>query len=177
MLRVTGGALRGRLLPAALPEGVRPTSARTREALFSIVGQDLDGLSFLDAFGGAGLIAIEAWSRGARPVTLFERNLAALAAIRMNVGAVGAQLDLRHADASTLRNPDGSAVMRADIVYLDPPFSEDIGVWIDRLAACAVDTLVAEARTGAAFPSRAGALPLDRTRKYGESTLAIYRGG
>ena len=67
MLRVTGGVLRGRVLPAPLPEGVRPTSARTREALFSIVGQDLEGLSFLDAFGGAGLIAIEAWSRTLKP--------------------------------------------------------------------------------------------------------------
>ncbi len=177
MLRVTGGSLRGRVLPAVLPEGVRPTSARTREALFSIVGQDLEGLSVLDAFGGAGLIALEAWSRGARPVTVFERALPALAAIRLNARAVGVELEIRAADAATLRNPDGSAAMVADLVYLDPPFAEDIGVWIERLAGCARDTLVAEARTGAEFPERAGALPLDRVRKYGESTLAIYRAG
>ncbi len=177
MLRVTGGNLRGRVLPAILPEGVRPTSARTREALFSIVGQDLEGLSFLDAFGGAGLIAIEAFSRGARPVTVFERALPALAAIRLNMGAVGVPLDLRAADASTLQNPDGSPAMLADLVYLDPPFADDIGAWIARLGGCARDTLVAEARTGTDFPEVAGALPLDRIRKYGESTLAIYRAG
>ncbi len=177
MLRVTGGVLRGRVLPAPLPEGVRPTSSRTREALFSIVGQDLEGLSFLDAFGGAGLIAIEAWSRGARPVTVFERALPALAAIRFNAAAVGVPLDLRAADARTLQNPDGSAGFAADLVYLDPPFEDDIAEWIQRLVGCARDTLVAEARTGTSFPERAGALPLDRIRKYGESSLAIYRGG
>ena len=65
MIRVTGGALRGRSLPARVPEGVRPTAGRVREAVFSMVGQDLRGWSVLDLFGGSGLIGIEAASRGA----------------------------------------------------------------------------------------------------------------
>ncbi len=175
MMIVTGGHLRGRALTALVPEGVRPTSARTREALFSILGQDLEGLSFLDVFGGSGAIALEAASRGAAPVTVTERAPLALAAIAANIATMKVAIDVRPLDASTLASPEGIPKLEADIVYLDPPFEDDIAMWITRLAPCARTVLVAEARDGATFPERAGHLPLDRTRRYGDTLLAIYR--
>lgn len=175
MLNITGGHLRGRTLPALVPEGVRPTSARTREALFSILGQDLEGTSFFDVFGGSGAIALEAASRGAAPVFVTDRSPPAVAAILANVAAMKVVVDVRSLDAMTLCPPEGSPKIEADIVYLDPPFADDIGAWIERLAPCAREVLVAEARVGATFPERAGLLPLDRTRKYGDSVLAVYR--
>ena len=72
-MRITGGTLKGRVLPVPVSSGVRPTSSRVREALFSMVGNHLDGVTWLDAFGGAGLTALEASSRGAA-VTVFEKN-------------------------------------------------------------------------------------------------------
>ena len=71
-MRITGGTLKGRVLPVPVSSGVRPTSSRVREALFSMVGNHLDGVTWLDAFGGAGLTALEASSRGAA-VTVFEK--------------------------------------------------------------------------------------------------------
>ena len=170
MLKLTGGTCRGRVLPAVVPDGVRPTSARTREALFSIVGQHLDGWSFLDAFGGSGLIALEAASRGAAPVIVCERNARAVGAIQANAAAVGLVLDVRAADAASL-----PAATQAHAVFLDPPYADDVAAWITRLGPCAREVLVAEGRTGTAFPEVAGALPLDRLRTYGEATLAVYR--
>ena len=66
MIRVSGGTLGGRVLKAEVPAGVRPTAIRTRAALFSMLGQDLSGWSWLDACGGTGLMGIEAWSRGVK---------------------------------------------------------------------------------------------------------------
>ena len=51
-MRITGGALRGRRISPSFMKGIRPTASRVREAIFSIIGQDLEGVSFLDAFGG-----------------------------------------------------------------------------------------------------------------------------
>ena len=170
MLRITGGANRGRVLPAIVPEGVRPTSSRAREALFSMIGQDLAGLTFLDAFGGAGAIGLEAASRGAT-VTLAERAAAALATIRENVAAAKATVTVRAADVAALAEESAAF----DIVYLDPPFAEDIVAWATRMAPVARQVLVAEARSGAVFPESLGGLSLDRVRKYGDTTLAIYR--
>lgn len=168
MIKVTGGSLRGRVLPAAVPDGVRPTSSRAREALFSILGQDLEGHSFLDLFCGSGLVAIEAWSRGARPVVAVDRAPRSLAAARANVAALGAEV-------AVVAAPVEGVATGADLVYLDPPFADDIAAWIVRVGPLAASALVAESRAGAEVPPVAGALPLDRVRVYGDTQLAVYR--
>ena len=47
-MRITGGRWRGRDLPLPGGGAVRPTSSKVREALFSMLGQDLEGWSALD---------------------------------------------------------------------------------------------------------------------------------
>jgi len=63
-LRITGGEFRGRKIK--VPRGVRPTSARLREALFSILGERVREAVVLDLFAGSGALGLEALSRGAR---------------------------------------------------------------------------------------------------------------
>ncbi len=167
MIKVTGGALRGRVLPAPVPANVRPTAARVREAVFSMVGQRLDGWSVLDLFGGTGLMAIEAASRGAAPVTVMDRNAAALACIRANVAAVGADVRVVAGDAAVARSP-------ADLVYLDPPFKEPIQPWLERAAALCRRMIVAEARSPVEWPASLPGFTLDRARTYGDTAVALY---
>ena len=92
-LRITGGQARGRVLKEPVGPGVRPTTDRVREALFSMVGQDLAGQTFLDAYGGSGIVAIEAWSRGAE-VTIVERDRRTLKALERRGAEVGVQWTL-----------------------------------------------------------------------------------
>lgn len=172
MIRITGGALRGRVLQGAVPPGVRPTAGRVREAVFSMVGQDLDGWSMLDLCGGTGLMALEAASRGASPVVVVERNAAAAAGIRRNLASMGADVELRVGDAMRL------PLAPADLVYLDPPFKEPIGPWIARAAPLARRVVVAEARAGVTWPDPPEGFALERTRTYGDTAVALYvRGG
>ncbi|MFZ5476511.1 MAG: RsmD family RNA methyltransferase [Myxococcota bacterium] len=168
MIRVTGGRLRGRVLPARVPAGVRPTAGRVREAVFSMVGQHLEGWSMLDLFGGSGLMAIEAASRGAAPVTVVDRSPASAACVRENARAVGAAVEVRVGDAGRLR------LEPADLVYLDPPFREDVAPWIARAATLAKRVLVAEARAPAAWPPPPEGFTLERTREYGDVAVALY---
>ncbi len=78
-MRITGGTIRGRRV--VCPPGViRPAMDRMRESMFSILGP-LDGFSFLDLFTGSGLVGLEAWSRGARPVVLVEKDCCRLFAL------------------------------------------------------------------------------------------------
>ncbi|HKW51912.1 MAG TPA: RsmD family RNA methyltransferase, partial [Candidatus Eisenbacteria bacterium] len=65
LVRIVGGSLRGRRL--RVPDrGVRPTSEKTREAIFDILGPRLvQGARVLDLFAGTGAMGIEALSRGA----------------------------------------------------------------------------------------------------------------
>ena len=82
-IRVTGGLFRGRVINS--PEGllVRPTGARTREAVFNIL-QDVSGFSVLDLFAGSGIMGIEALSRGASSVVAVENNRTQALAIKNN---------------------------------------------------------------------------------------------
>jgi 16S rRNA (guanine966-N2)-methyltransferase len=165
VIRVTGGSLRGRVLRAPVPDGVRPTSGRVREAVFSMIGQDLRGWSMLDAFGGTGLMAIEAASRGAAPVWVVDRDRGALAAIRQNVA--GTPVEVIVGDAARARLPE------ADLVWLDPPYADDIADWLRRFAPRARRLLVAEARAGVAWPELEG-WSLDADRSYGDTAVALF---
>lgn len=170
-MRITGGDLRGRVLPGRVPMGVRPTASRVREALFSMVGQDLRGWSVIDAFGGTGLLGFEAASRGAGPVLIVERRPATARQIASAAAALGLDaLSVRVGDAARVL-PEGSW----DLVLLDPPYADDAARWVRAAAASARRALVMEHRAGVALPPEVGALGLDRARSYGDSALSVYR--
>ena len=71
-MRITGGKLGGRRLIAPEDAGVRPTSDRTRQAIFNILrhkdfdmGFTLEDAVVADLFAGTGALGIEALSHGA----------------------------------------------------------------------------------------------------------------
>ena len=66
-----------------------------------MVGQDLAGTRVLDAYGGTGLLGLEAWSRGAE-VVVVERDPRTASAIRANAERLGADVDVRTGDVLAL---------------------------------------------------------------------------
>lgn len=168
-MRITGGRLRGRTVPVRPGPGVRPTSARVREAMFSMLGQDLSGRSVLDAFGGAGLLSFEAGSRGAGPITVCERSRKTAAALQRAATALGVALDLRVTDAARVL-PTGTW----DLVFLDPPYADDPAAWLARAAPACTWRLCIEHRSGPALPAEIAGLERLRARRYGDSAVAIY---
>lgn len=125
-MRIISGAWRGRALVAPQGLATRPTSDRTREALFSMLQSRLgsfEGLEVADLFAGSGALGLEALSRGAARCSFFETDRAALEAIKANVAKLGAnsRADLRTVDAT--RASGGPY----DIVLLDPPYGTGLG--------------------------------------------------
>ncbi|HEX9800584.1 MAG TPA: 16S rRNA (guanine(966)-N(2))-methyltransferase RsmD [Thermoanaerobaculia bacterium] len=176
-MSVGAGRLRGRRL--AVAEGSRPSSGRIRAALFSIWGERLAGAELLDLFAGSGGVGIEAWSRGARAVTLVENGQRALAVIRRN-----ADLVAEAGAARVLALPVERALERLaaegrlfDLVFADPPYELRLGERFFRLAR-----RVAGRGTSLAIEHRASTPPADETpgwslrasRRHGDSTLRFY---
>ena len=151
-------------------KGVRPTAGRVREALFSMLGQDLAGWSMLDAFGGSGLMAFEAASRGAGPVVVCERNRKVAAQIQRSARELGVDVDVRLGDARTVLH-SGSW----DLVFLDPPYADDPATWVRHAARAVRQVLVVEHRSGGVVPASVDSLERARQRRYGDSTLSIFR--
>ena len=63
-MRIIAGEFRGRRLAAPEGTATRPLLDRVREALFSTLGDLVDGARVLDLFAGSGALGLEALSRG-----------------------------------------------------------------------------------------------------------------
>jgi len=135
-----------------------------------MVGQDLRGQRVLDAFGGSGMVGLDAWSRGA-DVTVVERDRRALAALRRRGEELGATWTVVGGDALTR----AAAMPPFDGVFVDPPYAVDPGPALAVLAPLARSWLVAEVEASRQLPSSVGGLGLVRHRRYGATALWIYR--
>ena len=162
----------GRRLRAPRGRATRPTSDRTREAIFSILG-DVREARVLDLFAGSGALAIEALSRGAAQAELVDRDLSAIRAILDNVG----QLDLGlRATVTRADVRDDLPAGEFDLVFVDPPYADaaSFGPLLDRRLP---PLLGARARVVTESDHRdplALSLPLGRERRYGDTLIRVY---
>ena len=99
-VRIIAGRWRGRWLNVPDIDGLRPTGDRTRETLFSWLQPRLADTCCLDLFAGSGALGIEALSRGAAEVHLFEKDKAAANNLRQQLETLGAD------DAACLHHVD-----------------------------------------------------------------------
>jgi 16S rRNA (guanine966-N2)-methyltransferase len=124
-LRIVAGKWRSRLLPVVDIDGLRPTSERIRETLFNWLAGEITDSHCLDPFAGTGALAFEAMSRGAASAMLIDNS-------RRVVESLINSAELLNADNARILCADGLSFMqqkasrRYDIVFLDPPFAEDI---------------------------------------------------
>ena len=110
-MRVISGKFRGRPLHVPPGSGVRPTSDRVREALFSVLFEKIDGAKVLDLFAGAGSLGIEALSRNATRATFVEPNRAHVRVLERNLSFVTSPYELLAMKAEqALKNWDGVVI-------------------------------------------------------------------
>ncbi len=84
-LRITGGDWRGRKLESPPKDTHRPASDMIRQAVFNMLGQQLDDASFVDVFAGTGVVGLEALSRGAIRTVFVERDGSQIRLLRRNI--------------------------------------------------------------------------------------------
>ena len=140
-MRVISGRFKGVAL-ATPKTGTRPTTDRTKEAIFSRLDAwgVLEDARVLDLFAGTGALGIEALSRGARELVAVEASKPAAALIVGTLGALkrhrswergmGARVVTRKAEAYAAAD----AAEAFDVILIDPPYAFSTGD-CDRLLA------------------------------------------
>ncbi|RDV24197.1 16S rRNA (guanine(966)-N(2))-methyltransferase RsmD [Alteromonas aestuariivivens] len=118
-VRVISGRWRGRKLPVADVEGLRPTTDRNKETLFNWLMQDIAGARCLDVFAGSGGLGIEALSRYAEHCTFIEFDKAAATNLKRNLQTLEANSQVHIGDALNIL-PQLSGPF--EIIFVDPPF-------------------------------------------------------
>lgn len=123
-LRIIGGIWRSRVLPFPDAPGLRPTPDRVRETLFNWLQCDIAGSRCLDLFAGSGALGLEAASRGAQTVVQVESNRAAARQLREHYRTLQAT-QMSAAEQDVLQFLQGD-VQTFDIVFMDPPFGQNL---------------------------------------------------
>lgn len=183
LMRVIAGTLRGHRLYGPRKLALRPTSARVREALFSILGNRLTNSRLLDLYAGTGAVGIEAVSRGAEHVTSVESSRNALKLLRQNLELChidGDKIAVRGWTVQQFLNRPDEWNGPYDIVFADPPYDEApalpslfAGSRIDELFA-QNSWLVIEHASKIALSPSLGCTRFLRLYRYGDSALSLY---
>lgn len=189
-MHVITGRFKG--MPLATPRAeTRPTTDRTKEALFSRLESHglLQDARVLDLFGGTGALGIEALSRGAHELVVVESSAQAaqliaqtLTALRRYAGwqeGMGARVVHAKAERYAAKAKPGEPF---DLVLIDPPYafaSADCERLLRDLTARGLvsrfGAIVLERSTRTAPPAAPeGWVMIDR-RDYGETAVYTFR--
>ncbi len=127
-VRIIGGEWRSRKLEFPEIQGLRPTPDRVRETLFNWLQTVTPGAHCLDLFSGSGALAFEALSRGASQATLVDASPQVCRSLKTNLHALKAQnAEVIEGDAVRwLESQPVDQAARFDLVFLDPPFRQDL---------------------------------------------------
>ena len=183
-MRVVAGSQKGRRLKQPTGQGLRPTSARVKEALFSIIAERLPNAHVLDLYAGTGALGLEALSRGARNVVFVENQPTSIHILRENIALCGLM------DKSTIIAQDVTAYLSTDfswqnsspfdVVFADPPYEvSDLELLLTKLDACdqlaSHGLVVMEHFKKTSLPATAGRLHQTRQARYGDTMLTFYQ--
>src|SRR5262245_25106796 len=175
-MRIIAGSRKGHAIHAPKGLDTRPTSDRTREAAFNLIGP-VDGAGVLDLYAGSGAMGLEALSRGAARAVFVESDRVACRTIEQNLdrlrltGAVVVCGDVGRALAA-----DAAAGQRYDLVLVDPPYRlfSEVEPLLSRYvpAVLTEDGIVVVETSEREEPELA--LPKRTSRRYGSARLTVF---
>lgn len=180
-MRITGGIARG--VPLLVPRSsrIRPTSDRVRTTLFQLLSKLVSKARVLDLYAGTGSLGIEALSRGAAFADFVETDARLCRMLAQNLETAGfAEVGRVHYGRveRALRFLAGPY----QLVLLDPPYAlPGVQLVMGRLASSGLidknGVAVVEHSSHAEWADSYGDVGKIDTRRYGDTTLSIYRAG
>ena len=174
-MRIVGGKYKGRKLYEFSLENVRPTSDMTRESFFNIIKDGIEDSVFLDLFSGTGAMGIEALSRGAKKVFFNDLSRDSVAVIKKNLSLLG---EINGVKITNLSAADflKTTTEKFDYVYLDPPYSSDLGKEaLSLIPSVLSENGIAVFESEMPFTEKIEGLYLFDERRYGRATLSFFK--
>ncbi len=183
MISILAGLKKGaRLTPCDGPS-VRPTSQRTREALFNILTGGrlesvLEGGMVIDVFAGSGALGLEALSRGADKAIFIEKDPRAVQIITRNCDK------LAFTDAAHILTTDACQITSwhfdiADIIFCDAPYDSGLSLpaltALNKSGAISSDTIIAVETRRKEPELGSDDFTLIDSRHYGIARLSFYK--
>jgi 16S rRNA (guanine(966)-N(2))-methyltransferase RsmD len=181
-MRIFGGSAKGRIITVPKGATLRPSTDKTRLALYNAISALVPDARFLDLFCGTGAVGLEALSRGAAQVTFVDSQRRCIDGVREALRTLGfaeASWELLPMDYSrALQRLSGRAPF--DLVFLDPPYDAALGkpalqaVRASGLLARRPGTRVILEHAGDQPSPSVDGLELYRHYEHGAAALSVY---
>ncbi len=179
-MRIIAGKFKGKNLEFRKRRGLRVTSQKVKEAMFSILGNLGEEMELLDLYCGYGTLGIEAISRGAGKVVFVDvdgNSLKQLDYFLENLGIKEQTTIIKRDAIKTIKHFSEN---QFDLIIMDPPyhvhFEEKTLTAIDKYKILKPDGIcVVEHFTQNPIPDRMGSLVKYKEKIYGDTTLSMYQ--
>lgn len=178
-MRVITGTVRGKRLESPIGRDVRPTTEKSKEAIFSAVQFEIEAAHVLDLYAGSGQLGVEALSRGAADCVFVDNSRDAIKVITKNIEITGLQSKARVVTGDSVQFASQSAE-KYDIIFADPPYRHNEAERLFEALERALKpngVAVIETEKAAKLPETVKSLTLKKRYCHGISAAWLYRKG
>lgn len=185
--KIIAGKYKGKTLELPSLDVTRSSKARLKESLFNVLQFDIIDKVFIESFAGSGSIGLEAISREAKRAYFIELDKNSYQILLRNCKSI---------DMNRCQTVQGNTFVQTPviidflkntkdeiIVYIDPPFDYREGMddiyeksftMIKSFEAENIFMVIVEHVSTLEMPEVLGKFSLDKTKKFGKSSLSYY---
>ena len=185
--KIIAGKYKGKVLELPSLEVTRSSKARLKESLFNVLQFDIIDKIFVESFAGSGSIGLEALSRDAKRSYFVELDRNSYNILVRNCKSLdmnscqtmqGDTFVQTPAILNSLKNSEDEIIL-----YVDPPFDYRDGMeeiynksfkMIEEIENDNIYIVVVEHVSTLEMPEILGKFSLDKTKKFGKSSLSYY---
>ena len=185
--KIIAGKYKGKTLELPSLDITRSSKARLKESLFNVLQFDIIDKIFIESFAGSGSIGLEAISRDAKRSYFVELNKNSYQILLKNCRAVDMQKCQTVQGDTFIQTPLILESLKNSndevILYVDPPFDYREGmdniyeksfVMIENIENENIFMIIIEHESSLALPVILGKFSLNKTKKFGKSSLSYY---
>ncbi|SFP03970.1 16S rRNA (guanine(966)-N(2))-methyltransferase RsmD [Salibacterium halotolerans] len=181
-MRVISGKYKGKPLRAVQGMKTRPTSDKVKEAVFQLIGPYFEEGAVLDLYAGTGGLGIEALSRGLDQAVFVDKHSQAVKVIKQNLHEAGVdeQTEVFRSEAKRALTALTKRQRSFDYIFMDPPYADDsipglLSIISEEKLLRPSGIIICEHAAGAELPARIIRLEQQAVRRYGDTSISIYR--
>ncbi|MDD3025190.1 MAG: 16S rRNA (guanine(966)-N(2))-methyltransferase RsmD [Aliarcobacter skirrowii] len=185
--KIIAGAYKGKILDLPSLDVTRSSKAVLKESVFNVLQFDIIDKIFIESFAGSGSIGLEAISRGAKRAYFIELDKNSYSILLRNCKKV---------DIEKCQTIQGNAFVQTPLIldflknskdeivlYVDPPFDYRDGMndiydksfrMIENIESDNIFKIIIEHESKLEVPKILGKFSLEKTRKFGKSSLSYY---
>lgn len=185
--KIIAGAYKGKVLSLPSLDVTRSSKAVLKESVFNVLQFDIIDKVFIEAFAGSGSIGLEAISRGAKRSYFIELNKNSYNILVKNCKSIDMEKCQTIQGDTFVQTPLILEFLKNStdelILYIDPPFDYRDGMEgiyensfdiVKNIETNNIYMIIFEHVSSLDMPEVLGKFSLDKTKKFGKSSLSYY---